>query len=415
MPVTRHVLANGLEVFTLENPTLPIISFYTFFRTGSRNEPVGRSGISHLFEHIMFNGAKRYGPKEFDRQLESNGGYSNAYTTEDMTVYYEDFPADRLELVIDMESDRMTNLALTEESLASEREVVKEERRVYVDNSVEGHIFELLSSLAFTTHPYRNPVAGWMTDLDAITVEDCRRYYSMHYAPNNAVIVLVGDFQTDVAMDLIRRYYESIPAQAPAPPVRTVEPPPYGERRATLYKYAELPVLLIGYRAVAAQNPDVFTLDILQMLLGRGESSRLYRKLVYDEQIAIEVSVSFPWMLDPGLFTFYITLKPGERHEKAEQLLYEELERLKNEPVTEQELRKAKNILEAGLVGDLETNGGKADKIGNYALLFGDWSMLTQTMTRYESVTAKDVMAAARTLFSDRGRNIVFMMPEEKP
>lgn len=412
LDVTRHTLSNGLQILALENHTLPVISYYTFFRVGSRNEPAGRTGLSHLFEHMMFNGAARYGPKEFDRMLESNGGYSNAYTSEDMTVYYEDFPDDRLELVVDMESDRLAHLALTEQSLASEREVVKEERRVSVDNSVEGHVLELLSSLAFTAHPYRWPVSGWMSDLDAITLQDCRAYFRTHYAPNNAVIVIAGDFQTDRAVELIRRYYDPIPAQPPAPPLVTVEPPQYGERRAALHKYAELPALAIGYRSVSAKNRDLFALDVLQMILGRGESSRLYRTLVYREQAAVSVSASFPWMLDPGLFTIYVTLKPEATHEQVEELIGREIERLKTEPVAEQELRKAKNILQAGWVRDLETNSGKADRIGNYELLFGDWSALSGTLARYEAVTADDLLRVANACFPDRGRNVILMKPE---
>jgi predicted Zn-dependent peptidase len=414
LEVSRHQLRNGLNILTLEDHTLPVISYYTFFGVGSRNEPAGRSGLSHLFEHLMFNGARRYGPKEFDRMLESNGGYSNAYTTEDITVYYEDFPSDRLELVVDMESDRMAHLALTEESLASEREVVKEERRVRVDNSVYGHVMEQLAALAYTAHPYRWPVSGWMSDLDAITLEDCRAYFRSHYAPNNAVIVLAGDFNPPEAVELIRRYYERIPAQPPAPPVQTVEPPQYGERRAVVYKFAELPAVAFGYHAPSTKDDDLFPLDVFQMILAHGESARLYRKLVYEEQAAVDVSASFPWMLDPTLFTIYVTIRPDRDPARVEDLVYKEIDRLKTEPVSDQALRKAKNILQAGFVRDLETNSGKADKIGTYEVLFGDWSVMLKALERYEAVTAADIQRVARTYFSDRNRSVLLMKPEER-
>lgn len=412
LDVSRHQLGNGLQILTLEDHGLPVISYYTFFKVGSRNEAIGRTGISHLFEHMMFNGARRYGPKEFDQMMESNGGYANAYTTGDMTVYYESIPSDRLELVIDLESDRMAHLTLTEESLASEREVVKEERRLSVDNSVVGGVFELLHATAYTAHPYQWPILGWMSDIDHITLEDCRNYFRTHYAPNNTVIVLVGDFKTTRAVELIRRYYERMPTRAPGDSVATFEPPQYGERRARLHKFAEVPAIAVGYHAPSTQSDDIFALDVFQMILAQGESSRLYRRLVYDEQAALSVSATFPWMNHPALFTIYITAKPDWETEWVEDLLYEEIDRFKHEKVSERELRKAKNILQALFVKELETNSGKADKIGNYELLFNDWSMLISALDRYEAVTTEDILRVARTYFSDRNRTVVTMLPE---
>ena len=219
--------------------------------------------------------------------LESGGGFANAYTTEDMTVYHEHFPDDQLELIVDMESDRMAHLALTDQSLTSERSIVKEERRIQIDNSVSGQVFELLHALAYTAHPYRWPVLVWMSDLDAITLEDCKAYFYTHYAPNQAVIVLVGDFDTGSAVQHIRRFYERIPARPTPPEVRTAEPPQYGERRAVLYKHAELPALAVGYHAASTPGEDIFALDIFQMILAQGESSRLYKRLAYDDQATV--------------------------------------------------------------------------------------------------------------------------------
>jgi len=241
--VIPYRLDNGLKVLALEDHSVPALSYYTFFRVGSRDERTGRTGISHLFEHMMFNGTKKFGAGEFDRMLESKGGTSNAFTTNDMTVYYENLPSEALDMVVDLEADRMAGLAVTEESLKSEREVVKEERRLRTDNDVEGSLFELLEGTAYLAHSYQWPVVGWMPDLDTITVNDCDDYFRVHYAPNNATIILVGDFKPDRAIALISKAYGSIPAQPAAPPPIADEPEQKGERRAVLRRAAQLPAV----------------------------------------------------------------------------------------------------------------------------------------------------------------------------
>ncbi|MCK4237170.1 MAG: insulinase family protein, partial [Candidatus Krumholzibacteria bacterium] len=247
LDVTETMLDNGLKVILMEDHSVPVISYQTFFRVGSRNERPGITGISHFLEHMMFNGAKRYGPKEFDRILESNGGYSNAFTSRDMTAYYEDFASDVLELVVDLDSDRMASLALDPKYLVSEMGVVKEERRLSIDNSIRGQMREELYALAYKAHPYKWPVLGWMSDLEGIDRSDCVNYYRTYYSPNNAVMIVVGDFDTEEALGLIHRYYDGIPAQEPPAQVRTSEPEQLGERRALVHKPAELPEILVGY------------------------------------------------------------------------------------------------------------------------------------------------------------------------
>ena len=244
--VVPYHLDNGLKVLALEDHSVPAVSFYTFFRVGSRNERPGRTGISHLFEHMMFNGTKRYGAEVFDRTLESKGGKSNAFTAEDITAYYESFPSDALDTVVAMEADRMAGLALTDASLDTEREIVKEERRLKTDNDIQGSMFELLQGTAYLAHPYQWPVVGWMADLDAITVKDCDDYFHVHYAPNNATIILVGDFKPDRAIDLISKAYGSIPAQPAPVAVVQDEPEQQGERRAVLKRAAQLPAVAVA-------------------------------------------------------------------------------------------------------------------------------------------------------------------------
>ena len=240
-PVQSHILSNGLKVLTFENHSLPVVSMYTLYKVGSRNERPGITGISHLLEHMMFNGSKKFGPKEFDRILESGGGHSNAYTSRDLTVYYEDFASNLLETVIELDSDRMGWLNLSEELLSSESDVVKEERRMRTDNSVQGRLEEELYSASFQCHPYRWPIIGWMSDIENISVKDCKEYYKRYYAPNNAILVLAGDFQSNDALKMIEKHYGIIPAGSSPVSPNTIEPPQNGEKRIKFNKKVMIP------------------------------------------------------------------------------------------------------------------------------------------------------------------------------
>src|SRR5919199_5749176 len=231
-PVEEHAPPNGLQIRLLQDRSLPVATLYSFFRVGSRNERPGITGISHLFEHMMFNGSKKYGPKEFDRRLESAGGTSNAYTSNDLTAYYEDFASEALPLVLDLEADRMASLTIDDASLAREREVVKEERRFRADNDLDGMMDEALSALSFLAHPYRWPVIGWMADIESIGRHDCEHYFRTYYAPNNCTLVLVGDFDPEGALKRIEQLYGGIRRGDALPPVPGGEPPQKGERRA---------------------------------------------------------------------------------------------------------------------------------------------------------------------------------------
>jgi predicted Zn-dependent peptidase len=409
--VVPYRLENGLKVLALEDHAVPAISYYTFFRVGSRNERPGRTGISHLFEHMMFNGAKKYGQGVFDRQLESRGGSSNAFTVEDVTVYYESFPADALDLVIDMEADRMAALAVSEESLASEREVVKEERRLRVDNDVPGAMGELLLATAYVAHPYQWPVVGWMADLDAITVPDCQDYFRTHYAPNNATIIIVGDFKPDRAIEAINKAYGPIPQQSPAPPTVRDEPPQAGERRALLKKAAQLPAVTVAYHVPGAQESEVYALDLLETILAAGDSSRLRRVLVYEKELATEVRATNQWRIDPSTFDLYAEAKPGVEAQALEAALLAEVERVAREGVSEEELRKAKNIRTTSLVKSLKTNSGKAEQIGTYEILFGGYQRLFGAAKAYEAVGRVDVVKAAAQYLKTDNRTVVTLVP----
>lgn len=411
LPATVEKLSNGLKVILVEDHSVPVVSRWTFYRTGSRNERPGITGISHYIEHMMFNGAAKYGPKEFDRILESNGGYSNAFTSEDMTAYFEDFASSILELSLDLDSDRMRSLAFDPNLVVSELGVVREERRLSVDNNVDGLMEEELVALAYKAHPYGWGVIGWMSDLENITREDAVSYWRLHYAPNNAVLVIVGDFETRKALDLVRKYYGDIPSQEPPPPVRTIEPEQSGERRAELTRPAEMPGLMIGYHIPSVKSPDIYALDVLEVVLGDGESSRLYRRLVREMQIAARVYASSQWMIDPGLFVLSVKVKPGMAPADAEKAIYEELEAITKENITSKELEKAKNKILANFYRSMQTVNGKARKIGQYELLFGDFEEIYKVQDRYRAVTLEDVRSVAEKYFKPTNRNVVTLIP----
>jgi len=413
LDIKSHQLPNGLKILILEDHTLPICTYFTFFKVGSRNEKPGITGISHLFEHMMFNGAKRYGPKEFDRILESNGGVSNAYTTNDFTAYFEDFPSDKLELIVDLDADRLENLLLNEENLSSEREVVKEERRLRTDNSNEGKLEEELTAAAFQAHSYGWPVVGWMADLDAINREDCVNYFKTHYAVNNATVIIVGDVNTAQAVKLIEKYYGHLKPGPAIPEVVKNEPEQKGERRVLCHKEAQLPAFMTGFHVPDVQDEDIYALDVLQIILTEGESSRLYKSLVYDKQMATNVWSYYFWTIDPGLFYIYVGMKPNFTTEQAEKVLYEELEKIKNVGLGEKELQKAKNILEARLIKSMKTNNGRSNLIGTYQTLMGDYGMLTKIIDKYKAVTMEDLKKVAQEYFSERNRTVSTLVPEK--
>jgi len=413
LDIKSHQLPNGLKILILEDHTLPICTYFTFFKVGSRNERPGITGISHLFEHMMFNGAKRYGPKEFDRILESNGGLSNAYTTNDFTAYFEDFPSDKLELIVDLDADRLEHLLLNDENLSSEREVVKEERRFRTDDSNEGKLEEELTAAAFQAHPYGWPVVGWMADLNAITREDCVNYFKTYYTVNNATIIIVGDVNPAQAVKLIEKYYGHLKPGPPIPKVVKNEPEQKGERRVWFRKEAQLPAFMTGFHVPDVQDADIYALDVLQILLTEGESSRLYKSLVYDKQMATNVWSFYFWTIDPGLFYIYVGMKPNFTTEKAEKVLYDEIEKVKNVGVTEKELQKAKNIMEANLIKSMKTNNGRANLIGTYQTLLGDYSMLTKVIDKYKAVTVDDLKRVAQKYFTERNRTVATLVPEK--
>ena len=414
-PVERHTLTNGLVVLTHEDHAVPACTFWQWFKVGSRDERPGITGISHYFEHMMFNGSKNVPPKEYDRILESNGGYSNAFTDRDMTAYYEDIASDRLDVVFRLDSDRMASLSLLPEQLKSEIDVVKEERRLRTDNDISGMLDEQLYAGAFLTSPYRWPVVGWMGDLNRITRDEMVEYFRIHYAPNNCILVLTGDFDTKTALGQIDGYFGGIPAQAPpAAPIHS-EPEQRGERRAEVHYPAENVSVDIGYKAPSVASDDTPVLDVLSSILADGESSRLHQALVYRRQIALEVSTFFRTRVDSTLFEVYVEMKPGKTGAEGESALYAELDTLAKQGPNARELEKAKNLLEAAFVKSLKTNNGVGEQLGFYEHVFGDHAAMFRTLDRYRAVTADDCRRVAQRVFVPLHRTVVTLVPESEP
>src|SRR5574337_332836 len=346
--VKESALENGLKILLLEEHKAPVVTVHVWYRVGARNEQPGTTGLSHLLEHMMFKGTSKVGPGQFSRIIRKNGGRDNAFTSEDYTGYFETFASDRIELALTLEADRMRNLLLDPKEVESEKKVVMEERRLRTDDDPVSALRETMAAAAFQAHPYRQPVIGWMTDIERITREDLARYYSTYYVPNNAVLVLVGDFNSNELLPKIRQYFGPIPRAADPPAVRAIEPEQRGERRVLLKKDAELPFVFMGYHVPNLTHPDNFALEVLAYILSGGKSARIYKSLVYEKQLALFAGGGYDReSIDPNLFPLYASVMPGKMAEEVEQALTAEIDRVKKEPITDRELQKAKNQIEA--------------------------------------------------------------------
>ena len=411
-PVTERTLKNGMKVLVQPDHSIPNVALYIFYRIGPRNERPGTTGISHFFEHMMFNGAKKYGPGELDKVMESNGGSNNAYTMRDVTVYQEWFPHSELPLIFDIEADRIRDLSFDPQKVQSEREVVASERRLTIDNSDSGILDEQLWATAFLAHPYQWPVLGWTSDIAHWTLEDLKHHFEMGYSPNNAVMVVAGDVTPEEIFQLCEKFIEPIPSHAPPPPVTTLEPEQLGERRLVVHRHSELPLLFIGYHVPQTNSPDSYALNILRTLLFDGESSRMYQRLVDKEQIALGVSSSVSPALNPTLAIILAQPKQGVDPRTCEKSIYAELDRIKSEPIPERELEKAKNIRLTEFYHQMRTISDRANTIGNYEVFFGDYRKLSDTAKNYAAVTAEEVQRVAKAYFGENNRTVATLLPE---
>ncbi len=408
-----HRLDNGLKVLLLEDRDIPNVAFYTFFRVGSRNERPGLTGLSHFLEHMMFNGTARFGPGEFDRLMEFSGGSNNAWTSEDMTVYTDWFPSSALEAMIELEADRMQGLTFEPEVFESERGVVASERRMGVENNNEGLLSEAVQATAIMAHPYHWSVIGWMSDILNWRREDIQAYYRTYYAPNNAVLVVVGDFDASNALESIKKAYGPIPSSPPPPPVTTVEPEQLGPRQVVIRKEAQTPSFLMAYHAPACRQDDYPALAVVEKALLEGESSRLFRRLVREEKLALTVGGGMQETFDPFLFQIHVKPKPEADLDRIEAVVEEELARLRTEGPAERELRKALNIIRSDFYANLQTISGQAQLLGLAELLYGSYEEAFNLMKRFERLDLNRVKEAAARTFAPDKKTVGKLIPLE--
>ena len=408
----RFKLGNGLTVLTLVDRSAPTVSYHTWFRVGSRHEESGKTGLAHLFEHLMFNETRNHRLGDFDRLMERSGAEANAATWTDWTYYYENAPCDALPLLIELEADRMANLVLRAPQITSEKEVVANERKLRVEDDVEGKALELLYANAFKRHPYRWPTIGWMQDIQGFTVRDCRQFYRTHYCAANATVVIAGDFDERKALRLVQKQYGSLP-RAKAPPEAELprEPTQRAERVLTLEAPTPTEKLLLGYRAPEFSHQDTAALVLTSELLFGGRSSRLHRAFCIEREIALSVRGSLSPFVDPGLFEIWIFVRHGCRRQEALALLDEELDRLATEGPTTVELTKAAAQLELSFLHSMETAGGKAEQIGFYETVANDGALVFERLAEYRAVTAADVQRVSQAYLRPSRRTRVEIVP----
>ncbi len=412
--VKSFTLENGMTILVLEDHSIPNANMYLFWKVGSRNEYPGITGLSHFFEHMMFNGAKKYGPKQFDRVMEANGGANNAYTTENTTVYTDWFPADSMEIMFELEADRIQHLAIDKKMVESERGVVTSERSTRLENSNLRAILEEVKGSAFRAHPYSWSVIGHQSDIDNWSLQDLKDYHRTYYAPNNAFVVIVGDVTLDKVKKLANKYFAPIPAQKTPRKVHTIEPEQKGERRVYVQKPSVTSAnIMFAYHVPATLNEDYYPLKMLSNILGDGKSSRLTRALVDEQQLATNVLTYFPNSFDANLFYIYAVAAKDVPAEKLEQGIIKEINTIMDEGVTDKELAKVKNKSQVDFYRTLETINGKANTLGTYELYFGSYKEMFNATSKMASVSTDDIQRVAKSYLRRANRTVGVLNSDE--
>jgi zinc protease len=409
---TMTTLSNGMKVVFLEDHSTPIVHTEVWYHVGSKNEKPGRTGFAHLFEHMMFKGSKNVEPEGHPSWISSIGGQSNAYTTEDATVFWQTTPAQYLPLVLWLEADRLASLRISEDVFKAEREVVKEERRMRIDNQPYGRLNELIYGQAFTVHPYKHPTIGSMRDLEAASVDDVRDFFHTYYVPSNATVVIVGDFETKEAQELVTRYLGRIPkSDRPVPRDIPREPPQTKERRVTVDENWPLPAVVVAHHITYDGDPDSYPLHIASKVLSDGQSSRIYRKLVYEKQLALAAFGGGNIIEDPNLFYAVAIVQPGHTPEETVDALIAELDRLRNEPITLAELQQAKNQFARDYMFGRESNKDKASQLGHAVVIHNDIKTADGEFDIFMNISQGDVQRVARKYFTPENRLVMTIMP----
>ncbi|MCH7766141.1 MAG: insulinase family protein [Acidobacteria bacterium] len=406
-------LENGLRVILAEDHSAPTYSISVTYDVGSRNERPGRTGFAHLFEHMMFQGSEKVGKGEHFILIFNNGGGMNGTTNVDRTNYYETLPANQLDLGLFLEADRMRSLVINQANLDNQRNAVQEERRLSVDNRAYGKTFEAIFETAYDNFAYKHSTIGSMADLDAATVEDVAEFFRIYYAPNNAVLSLVGDFKKKEALAKIEKYFGDIPAQPPPSEPDMTEPEQKGERRKTLEdSFARLARVDIVHKIPPANTPDWYALDVLGEVLASGQSSRLYQKLVKEEQVAVAAAGGVFMLRGPSILLLLALARPGKEMAEIEKLIYEEIERLKSEPIEDWELEKVRMQLRRQRAQQLQSTSFRAQTLGEYAVNFDDPGLINTIGEKYLQVSKEDVQRVARKYLKQSNRTVITTVPK---
>jgi predicted Zn-dependent peptidase len=408
-------LKNGLRVITVEDHSAPVVAVSITYNVGSRNERQGRTGFAHLFEHMMFKGSENVGSGEHFMLVFNNGGNMNGTTNEDRTNYFEILPANQIDLGLFLEADRMKSLAITKENLDNQRNAVQEERRLGVDNQAYGKSGEIQQELLYDNFAYKHTTIGSMEDLNAASVEDVAAFFKMYYAPNNAVLVLVGDFKTADALAKIRSNFESIPRQPEPPSVDMAEPEQKAERRANVDdQLARSPRVDLAFKAVPGNTSDFYALQVLSTVLQGGQSSRLYQKMVKDKEMVTGVGGFMDEKRGVGALYTNATLRPGVKTDDIESTIYAEIDRLKKEPIADWELQKAKNTTRRNLINGLQSALTRAITLGQYTVYYNEPALINARLEKVAAVTKEDVQRVANKYLVDTNRTVVITMPKAK-
>jgi zinc protease len=420
--VQKTVLDNGLTVITKELHDKPVVAAIIWYRVGSRDEELGQTGKSHFLEHMLFKGTPKYGKGEIDLLTLKNGGANNAFTWLDFTAYYFTFASDRWQTALEIEADRMRNTTFAEEEFESEKQVVEEELRIGLDGPWEALENEVWAT-AFRQHPYHWPTVGWLDDLESATGADMKAYYDKWYHPRNATLVLVGDFNREEILARVETLFAAIPAGPEAQQRRIIEPPQRGEKRVVVKKETPVERLLVGFHAPPIAHPDAYVCQIIEAVLSTGRSSRLYQRLVERDQSVTSASANFHDHIDPSLFYFKAELKPGFALAAVEQAIYDEIDRLKHEPVAEAELEKARRQIEADLVMSHEEPLQQAMLLGQFETIASaervpaearGYRYLNTLIARLRAVKAEDIARVARQYFTADNRTVGHLLDAEK-
>ena len=407
----EYNLDNGLKVLIIEDHKAPLAIFQIWYRVGSRNEPIGKSGLSHLLEHMMFKGTPKSGSKEFSRIVQKNGGVDNGFTTKDYTMYYQSLASDRIGISIELEADRMKNLIIDPKEVLAERSVVMEERRMRYDDDPQNSLHEEVMAATYKSHPYHWPVIGWMSDIASIERNDLYNHYMAYYSPDNAVIVVSGDIKADEIIQKIKAAFGKIPADPDRRPVTSREDEQKGERRVSLKREAELPYVIGAYHTPSFPDKDSYALEVLGTVLSGGKSSRVYKAIVHEKKLALSAYADYSGLSkDPYLFMFGATAAPGKDIRDVENSLYEEIEKIKKEPPAENEVQKAKNQIEASFIMGQDSIYFQAELAGMFEMI-GGWKLKEQYLEGIRKVTPQDVSRVAKKYLVENNRTVGVLIP----